>query len=414
MQVTCRRSCLALLLVVLSLPLFASPVQAASRADLARRIEEYRQFFLDFQAAPDSAIPGDLLADCYGVMLIRQYKAGFGIGFKGGEGIILMHDRARGDWYGPAFIRTADGSFGFQIGGQAIDAIILIMNQAGVDMLVKTRFTVGLDAAAAAGPVGRDFGAMVGPGTALLTYSRTKGLFAGASFEGGAMFNYDRYNQILYGMPVGLRDILLDRIVPVPVEAGPIIQTLQSYAAGSTRGGPPEYYYQPDSGALAPAEAGRFTGGANGYGGEAVNNAFDNYGDVYGGGSKYDAFTPPARESDFEAVGNGMIERVAEYGDAYGTGGVNGNGSKYDVFAGAGAEGTVQAQGQVLTEPGTYDPNAFNPPALPPAGFNNNQVELDRIAAEAAAEAERAIQAANAAREAAEAAARNAANAAVY
>jgi lipid-binding SYLF domain-containing protein len=131
-------------------------------------------------------------------------------------------------------VRIAEASFGFQAGGQAIDAVILIMNQAGIDMLLKTRFTIGVDASAAAGPVGRDVSAEVGPGTALLTYARSKGLFAGASFEGGAMFNHDGYNHALYGMPIGLREILLQRRVPLPREAMPLINTLRSYAVRNT------------------------------------------------------------------------------------------------------------------------------------------------------------------------------------
>ncbi len=452
MKKTFRLRFVALALGLMLVPLFANPAQAANRADIARRIEEYRQFFIDFQSAPDSCIPGDLLADCYGVIIVRQYKAGFGIGIKGGEGIILMHDRATDDWYGPAFVRTADGSFGFQIGGQAIDAIILIMNQAGVDMLVKTRFTIGLDAAAAAGPVGRDFGASVGPGTALLTYSRSRGLFAGAAFEGGAMFNYDRYNYLLYGMPVGLRDILLDRIVPVPVEAGPIIETLKSYETRRPAAGPPAFYYQPgeEPGAVGipPAgdvgangagiydggtgsydgRTGSYGGGAAGYDAGAGNYQVEN---LPPGGSKYDAFAPEPPVSDLDATGPDQAA-PGEYGDSYGTadlldpedpyspGGAFG-GSKYDAFTGAGADGA--ASGADMSPTTTASPG-FPPPAmdsqlLDQQQFNQqaaNQSELDRVAREAAAEAERAVQAANAARAAAAAAeaAAEAARGAVY
>ncbi len=212
----------------------AATAQAATRGEAASRLEEFRQFFVDFQYAPDNAIPGELLAECAGVIIMRQYKAGFVFGAKGGDGVILMHDKYTGAWSAPAFVRIAEASFGFQAGGQAIDAIILIMNQAGVDMLVKTRFSIGVDASAAAGPVGRDLSAAVGAGTALLTYSRTKGLFAGASFEGGAMFNHNSYNEALYGRQYGLREILLRRRVPAPPEAFPIINTLRSYAMRNT------------------------------------------------------------------------------------------------------------------------------------------------------------------------------------
>ncbi|MDR0363106.1 MAG: lipid-binding SYLF domain-containing protein [Planctomycetota bacterium] len=206
----------------------------ATRENVVNRLADFQAFFLDFQYAPDSAVPNELLAQCHGIIIMRQYKAGFVFGVKGGDGVILLHNPDTGSWSAPAFIATAEGSFGFQIGGQAIDAIILIMNRDGVNMLLKSRFQVGVDASAAAGPVGRDAAAKVGPGTALLTYSRAKGLYAGAAFEGGAFLNYDAFNHAIYGMQVGLKDILIDQIVGFPPEALPLVQTLQAYS-NSTR-----------------------------------------------------------------------------------------------------------------------------------------------------------------------------------
>ena len=226
-MLTTRKNVPLLAIVLLC---FCTTVQAASRYEVADRLEQFRQFFVDFQYAPDAGIPGDLLAECYGVIIMRQYKAGFVFGVKGGDGVIFLHDRMTGEWSAPGFVRTAEGSFGFQIGGQAVDAIILIMNQSGVDMLLKSRFKIGVDASAAAGPVGRDMSAKVGPGTALLAYSRSKGLFAGAAFEGGAILNHDSFNHAMYGEPVGLRDILIDQRVAVPPEADAMIRTLKSYA----------------------------------------------------------------------------------------------------------------------------------------------------------------------------------------
>ncbi|MDR1612530.1 MAG: lipid-binding SYLF domain-containing protein [Planctomycetota bacterium] len=206
----------------------------ASRADVVRRMSDFQEFFLDFQYAPDKAVPNELLAQCHGIIIMRQYKAGFVFGVKGGDGVVFLHNPDTGAWSPPAFVVTAEGSFGFQIGGQSIDAIILIMNRDGLNMLLKSRFLIGVDAAAAAGPVGRDAAAKVGPGTALLTYSRAKGLYAGAVFEGGAFLNYDAFNHALYGMRVGLKDILIDQAVGFPPEALPLVQTLQAYS-DSTR-----------------------------------------------------------------------------------------------------------------------------------------------------------------------------------
>ncbi|MDR3078288.1 MAG: lipid-binding SYLF domain-containing protein [Planctomycetota bacterium] len=222
---------LAVLLII------GAPAEAAnaSRAAAAKRLGDFQAFVSDFQSAPDRSIPGDLLAQCHGVIIMRQYKAGFVFGVKGGEGVVLLHDPATGDWSPPAFVASGEGSFGFQIGGQAIDAIILIMNRSGVDMLLQTRFKIGVDASAAVGPVGRDAAAQVGPGTALLAYSRTRGLYAGVSFEGGALVNNDRMNETLYGRKTGVRDILINRVFPLPEEAEPLIRTLSAQAVPGNR-----------------------------------------------------------------------------------------------------------------------------------------------------------------------------------
>lgn len=203
---------------------------AASRADAIKRLGDFQEFFIDFQSAPDSAVPGELLGECHGIIIMRHYKAGFILGARGGDGVVFLHNPLTGAWSSPGFVMSGEGSFGFQIGGQAIDAIILIMNKDGVDMLLKSRFQIGVDASAAAGPVGRDAAAKVGPGTALLSYSRAKGLYAGVAFEGGALLNNDGYNRALYGMDVGLKEILIDGVVTFPEEAKPIIDTIASYA----------------------------------------------------------------------------------------------------------------------------------------------------------------------------------------
>lgn len=230
------RKTLLLAVLAISFAAIAPPeLLAASRADAVRRLTDFQSFVTDFQSAPDRSVPGDLLAQCHGVIIMRQYKAGFIFGVKGGEGVILLHNPATGAWSPPAFVASGEGSFGFQIGGQAIDAIILIMNQSGVDMLLQTRFKIGVDASAAAGPVGRDAAAKVGPGTALLAYSRAKGLYAGVSFEGGALVNNDKMNEALYGRKTGIRDILINRIFPLPEEAEPLVRTLSLHAAVSGR-----------------------------------------------------------------------------------------------------------------------------------------------------------------------------------
>jgi lipid-binding SYLF domain-containing protein len=201
-----------------------------SRRTLAHRIGDAARYVEDIMEAPDTAIPQELLSKCRGVIILRQYRAGFIFGVKGGRGIALARDEQTKEWSPPAFIRSGSGSYGFQIGGQAVDTIFLIMNRDGMNMLMKTNFKVGVDASIAAGPLGRDAEAKVGPGSAILVYSRAKGLYAGASFEGGLLLNDEKANDLFYGK-TGLsgRSILFQNAVPMPPEAEILISLLKKY-----------------------------------------------------------------------------------------------------------------------------------------------------------------------------------------
>lgn len=204
---------------------------ADTRSKLAGQIERAQEYFEDIMKAPDTAIPEALMRKCHGVIIVRQYKAGFVFGVKGGVGIVLVKDKKTGQWSPPAFIKTGEGSFGFQIGGQLIDSIFLVMNEEGVEMLNKTKFKIGVDASAAVGPVGRDAEAKVSPGTAILAYSRAKGLYAGASFEGGLLLNDNTANENFYNMKnITFQDIIFKRKVNMPDEAKPLINLLGSYS----------------------------------------------------------------------------------------------------------------------------------------------------------------------------------------
>lgn len=215
---------LLLVLLAASSPLYAG------RKHGVKRIERSKEYLDDFQKAPDQGIPEGLLADCKGVIIVKQFKAGFGIGIKGGTGLAMLKDK-NGQWSPPVFIKTGEGSIGWQIGGAAIDSIFLIMNEDGVNMLLKTKFKVGVDAAATAGPVGRNAEAKVGAGTAILVYSRAKGLYAGASFEGGLLLIDGDLNEDFYSVDdIKAEDILQNNKVSMPKEAFPLVEALNRYA----------------------------------------------------------------------------------------------------------------------------------------------------------------------------------------
>ncbi len=227
-----KRMRLAALVAVGVLVVASSRAKAVSESELTERIDRGTEFLTALQQAPDEAIPEEILQDAKGLIIIRQYKAGFVLGAKGGFGIVMLKDADTGAWSPPAFIKLGEGSIGWQIGAQAVDAILVIMNQDGVDMLLETRFKIGADVSVAAGPVGRDAAAKVGPGTAILVYSRTKGLFAGASIEGGVLLVDEEANEAMYGRDgITAREILFEDAVAMPEAAEPLVEAIREAAA---------------------------------------------------------------------------------------------------------------------------------------------------------------------------------------
>lgn len=222
----------AISLVSLLAVLFGSETaSAASREKLAKRLTSAQEYLEELMADESTAIPKDLIKKCTGIIILRQYKAGLGFGVKGGAGIALVKDEKTGAWSAPAFVKNAEGSFGFQIGGQAIDSVFMIMNKNGMEMLNKSKFKVGVDASAAAGPHGRDAEAKVSVETSILVYSKAKGLYAGASFEGGFLIPDDAANEEFYGPKnSSLNEILFGAKVEMPEEAKPLIDVLKKYS----------------------------------------------------------------------------------------------------------------------------------------------------------------------------------------
>ena len=202
---------------------------AASLEKLNKRIERANEYLIETMETPDTSIPSYLLKKCRGVIIIRQYKAGFIFGVKGGVGIALKKDNNTNKWSAPSFVTSGEGSFGLQIGGQAVDAILLIMNKSGIESLLKTKCKLGVDASIAVGPAGRDADAKIGADTAFLVYARAKGLFGGLSFEGGIMTQDNSSNKKFYGKKVNVEEIFNNE-VEIPDSAKQIIETLEKYS----------------------------------------------------------------------------------------------------------------------------------------------------------------------------------------
>jgi lipid-binding SYLF domain-containing protein len=177
---------------------------------------------------PDKGIPADLLDKSECVAIVPGLKkGGLGIGGKYGKGVIMCRKSDR-NWTAPSFITIEGGSIGLQIGFTQIDVVMLMMNRKGVEKLIEDKFTVGADASAAAGPVGRQTAAQtnIRLDAEILTYSRAKGLFAGVSLDGATLRQDKDDNRDFYGKDVDARKILIDGTVAMPTEARSLASAL--------------------------------------------------------------------------------------------------------------------------------------------------------------------------------------------
>lgn len=206
-----------------------SNVYAVTKEKLTKRINRSNDYLEEIMGIPETSIPSTLLKSCQGIIIMRQYKAGFIFGAKVGQGIALKRNIKTRKWSAPSFVASAEASFGLQIGGQLSDAIILIMNKSGVQSLLLTKFKLGVGASLAVGPVGRDTEAKVGQNTAYLVYSKAKGLYGGLVFEGGFISQDDGANKEFYGRKISVKEIFQNED-DVPDEAKVLIKTLEKYS----------------------------------------------------------------------------------------------------------------------------------------------------------------------------------------
>src|SRR6266511_1136746 len=184
----------------------------------------------EIMAAPDKGIPEEVFHDTKCVAVIpSMLKAAFGVGGAYGKGIASC--RNANGWSAPAFFTLKGGSFGFQIGGQAADIVMLVMNDRGMNGLLASKVKVGADASVAAGPVGRHADASTDwkLRAEVLTYSRTRGLFAGISLNGAVLAQHKDDTREFYGHMIPFRTILLGE-VGAPKDAAPWRAALVKYA----------------------------------------------------------------------------------------------------------------------------------------------------------------------------------------
>jgi SH3 domain-containing YSC84-like protein 1 len=174
----------------------------------------------------------ELLEKSYGVAVFPStISAGLGIGGKYGQGIIMVRDENNRRWSAPAIFTLVGGSIGWQIGGQATDIVLLVMNKRSVDGLLQSKFKLGADADIAAGPVGRSAEASIDAQLkgGILSYSRSRGLFAGIKLEGAVLTQHQEGNAQLYNAAISARQILFENKASMPKAADKILRVLNKY-----------------------------------------------------------------------------------------------------------------------------------------------------------------------------------------
>jgi lipid-binding SYLF domain-containing protein len=204
----------------------------ASAADLSKkaadRIKEAAIVLQEIHAVPDKDIPQELWekADCV-IVIPGLKKAAFIIGGEFGKG--LLSCRNNGVWGAPVFMELQKGSWGFQIGAESIDLVMLVMNRNGVDKLLGNKVTLGADASVAAGPVGRSANAATDAQlkSEILSWSRAQGLFAGINISGGVLKPDTDDNAELYGKTVSARDVVLGGNMKAPAETQAFMAALR-------------------------------------------------------------------------------------------------------------------------------------------------------------------------------------------
>lgn len=209
----------------MSLPMFA----ASDKAALDERLENARTVIDEIMQTPDKGIPDSIVKQATCIAVVPSFKKGaFIVGAQYGQGVVTC--RTGRGWSGPVFIRMAGGSFGFQIGGEGTDLVLVAVNDKGLQDLLKSKFKIGGDASAAAGPVGRNAQAStdISLHAELLTYSRSKGLFAGIDLDGTTVSQNTDDTTTLYGAPHTFEQILKGNVLPTE-DSRPFLRTIAKY-----------------------------------------------------------------------------------------------------------------------------------------------------------------------------------------
>ena len=220
--------------VVLATLVIVHPLAAQKTAeDEIKRVTDATTVLDEIMGAADKAVPRSVMEKAEGIAVFPSLlKGGIGIGASRGHGVLSVRDKKTGGWSSPAFLTITGGSFGAQFGFQSIDLVLVINNQRGLEQLVKNQFKVGADAGVAAGPVGRDASAStdIQMRAQILSYSRSRGLFAGVTLNGSTIRQDRDANERFYGTAYRTGQIVFDGLAGSPDAANAWKAALAKYA----------------------------------------------------------------------------------------------------------------------------------------------------------------------------------------
>ena len=218
--------------------LVAASTAVSAWADTPReRLNDATTVLREIMTAPDQSIPEELLEEAHCVVVVPGVKTGaFVVGAKYGRGYASCRSHSGIGWGPPAAVRMEGGSVGFQIGGSETDVVLVVMNQSGMDKLLESKFTLGGAAEVAAGPVGRSTTAQTDAKMTakILSYSRSRGVFAGVSLQGATLRPDADENRELYGRKYSNRSILSGE-VSSPDDAKDLLALLNRYSRVESR-----------------------------------------------------------------------------------------------------------------------------------------------------------------------------------
>ena len=202
-----------------------------SRSDLVVRVETCEAIIREFMASPATSIPPAVLQKARGVMILSQFKAGFILGVKGGYGVLMVR-KPNGRWSLPVLIDASEASLGLQVGAKSVDTVCVLTDDATPRLLFASRFNIGVDAKAVAGPSSAEYendakDTFIAP---VLVYTRSVGLYAGATVKAGHVQRNDPANFTLYNTSYTLPELLYSDWVTPPAEVQPLMTYVQQLA----------------------------------------------------------------------------------------------------------------------------------------------------------------------------------------